>query len=62
MSCFCLSDGFHRSPQVENTSMAARGLWVTLASWTAGEAYERGAGGAGIVFDRRRVRMLGGTA
>ena len=33
MSCFCLSDGFHRSPQVENTSMAARGLWVTLACW-----------------------------
>lgn len=62
MSCFCLSDGFHRAPQVENTSMAARGLWVTLASWTAGEAYERGAGGADIAFDRRRVRMLGGTA
>ena len=38
MSCFCLSDGFHRSPQVENTSMAARGLWVTLASWTAAKA------------------------
>lgn len=62
MSCFCLSDGFHRAPQVENASMAARGLWVTLASWTAGEAYERGADGAGITFDRRRVRMLGGTA
>lgn len=62
MSCFCLSDGFHRAPQVENTSMAARGLWGTLASWTAGEAYERGANGPDIVFDRRRVRMLGGTA
>lgn len=56
---FCLSDGFHRAPQVESLSMAARGLFATLASWVGGELYETP--GFDGTFDRRRVRMLGGT-
>lgn len=56
---FCLSDGFHRAPQVESLSMAARGLFATLASWVGGELYETP--GYDRTFDKRRVRMLGGT-
>lgn len=59
MTYFCLSDGFHRAPNVETLSMAARGLFVTVASWVGGELYETP--GFDGVFDKRRCRMLGGT-
>lgn len=59
MSCFHLSDGFHRAPNVETLSMAARGLFATIASWVGGELYETP--GFDGVFDKRRCRMLGGT-
>lgn len=59
MPYFCLSDGFHRAPNVEALSMGARGLFATVASWVGGELYENTDFDG--VFDKRRCRMLGGT-
>jgi hypothetical protein len=51
---FRVDDGFHSHPKVLDTSLAARGLWVTAGSWSSAHLTD------GVVPDRA-LALLGGS-
>lgn len=54
MTWFKVDDGFYDHPKIETLSMAARGLWVTAATWCAKQLTDG-------VIPAAKVRKLGGT-